>query len=399
MGRETDANLTGQGRILILAGVYVPVVGGYIKIIRELAQKLTDSGYIVDILTCNGGNAAPYETLDGVNVYRLSSWDLVQGNFPVPKISYRNTVSLLNLAKNDYHCIITNTRFYPICFIGWLLSRWHAIPLIHLEHGSQHTVSNNSWISLIANLYDHSVGSLLVRKAAINFGVSTAATDFLRHLGAKKAKTMHNGIDISSFQDAEPDTEIKRPGSIVITYIGRLIYAKGVQDLLSVFPGIQGDVQLLIVGDGSYRSELEALAHRGHISNITFFGELRPENVPGILKSTDIFVNPSYSEGLPTSVLEACAAGCAVIATDVGGTEEIIHDGSTGFLIKPGDRQELTEKIGLLLSDKVIRETVGKNAQAYVMENFSWDLIMGWWITEMRHLERDVVYTEIDPQE
>jgi glycosyltransferase involved in cell wall biosynthesis len=396
MERKRNANLTGQGHILILAGVYLPVVGGYIKIIHELALKLTDSGYTVDILTCNRGNMAPCETLDNINVYRLSSWDLVQGNLPVPKISYRNIVSLLSLAKNDYHYIITNTRFYPICFIGWILSWWHAIPLIHLEHGSRHTVSDNSWVSLIANLYDHSVGSLLVKNAAINFGVSTAATEFLRHLGAKKAKTMHNGINFSSFHDAKPDTDIKRPGSIVITYIGRLIYAKGVQDLVSVFPGIKGDVQLLIVGDGPYRSELEALAHHGHISNITFSGEQRPENIPGILKSTDIFVNPSYSEGLPTSVLEACAAGCAVIATDVGGTEEIILDGLTGFLIKPGDRQELTKKIGLLIRDKAVREIIGKNAQAYVMENFSWDQIMGWWITEMRHLERDVVYTEVD---
>jgi len=396
MGRKRNINRTGQGRILILAGVYLPVVGGYIKIVHELAQKLTDSGYTVDILTCNNGNAVSREIFDSINVYRLSSWDLVQGNYPAPKISYRNIVALLNLAKNDYQCIITNTRFYPICFIGWILSRWHAIPLIHLEHGSQHTVSNNSWVSLIANLYDHSVGSLLVRNAAINFGVSNAATEFLRHLGARNAKTMHNGINFSSFQDAKPDTDIKKPGSIVITYIGRLIYAKGVQDLLSVFPGIKGDVQLLIVGDGPYRSELEALAYHGHISNITFSGEQRPENIPSILKSTDIFVNPSYSEGLPTSVLEACAAGCAVIATDVGGTEEIIHDGLTGFLIKPGDRQELADKIGLLLRDKAVRETVGKNAQVYVMENFSWDQIMGWWITEMRHLESDVVHTEID---
>jgi glycosyltransferase involved in cell wall biosynthesis len=396
MGRKRNANPTEQGRILILAGVYLPVVGGYIKIIHELAQNLTDSGYTIDILTCNSGNAAPCETLDNINIYRLSSWELVQGNFLVPKISYRNIVALLNLAKNDYHCIITNTRFYLICFIGWILSRWHAIPLIHLEHGSRHTVSDNSWVSLIANLYDHSAGSLLVRNAAINFGVSAAATEFLRHLGAKKAKIMHNGINFSSFQDAKPDADIKRPGSIVITYIGRLIYAKGIQDLLSVFPEIKGDVQLLIVGDGPYRSELEALAHHGHISNVTFYGEQHPENIPGILKSTDIFVNPSYSEGLPMSVLEACAAGCAVIATDVGGTEEIILDGLTGFLIKPGDRQDLTEKIGLLLRDKAIREAIGKNAQAYVMENFSWDQIMGRWITEMRRLERGVVYTEVD---
>ena len=99
------------------------------------------------------------------------------------------------------------------------------------------------------------------------------------------------------------------------------------------------------------------------------------------MKTTDIFVNPSYSEGLPTSVLEACAAGCAVVATDVGGTDEIIFDGSTGFLVKPGDQQGLTDKINYLLENKPVRDTFGKNAKTHVMDNFSWDQIMGQWMT------------------
>jgi len=103
-------------------------------------------------------------------------------------------------------------------------------------------------------------------------------------------------------------------------------------------------------------------------------------------------VNPSYSEGLPTSVLEACAAGCAVVATDVGGTNEIVLDGSTGFLVKPGDRQALTDRVNLLLENKSMRDTLGKNAKAYVMDNFSWDQIMEQWMAEISYLERSVVY-------
>jgi glycosyltransferase involved in cell wall biosynthesis len=184
---------------------------------------------------------------------------------------------------------------------------------------------------------------------------------------------MHNGIDLSAFENTKPIGSTKAPGMTVITYIGRLVYGKGVQDLLSIFPKLKGNVQLLIVGDGPYRGELEALARQVNTSNIVFLGEQRPENIPSILKGTDIFVNPSYSEGLPTSVLEACAAGCAVVATDVGGTDEIILDGSTGFLVKPGDQQGLTEKVNFLLENKSMRDTLGKNAKAYVMDNFSWD--------------------------
>ena len=398
MGEKEKANFEGQGRILILAGCYLPVVGGYIKVIPELAQRLVDLDYTVDILTCNCTDEVQHEVLDAINIHRLSSWNLVNGCYPVPTFSHGNISSVLSLAKNEYQCIITNTRFYPICFIGWILPKFCRTPLVHLEHGSCHTVSDSSLVSTIGRIYDHTLGSLLVRSAKVNFGVSIPVVRFLDHLGAKNARVMHNGIDLSAFENTKPIGSTKTPGRTVITYIGRLVYGKGVQDLLSIIPKLKEDVQLLIVGDGPYRGELEALACQVNTSNVVFFGEQRPENIPDILKSTDIFVNPSYSEGLPTSVLEACAAGCAVVATDVGGTDEIILDGSTGFLVKPGDKQGLTEKVNFLLENKLMRDTLGKNAKAYVMNNFSWDQIMGQWMAELNHLERST-YTSNKPVE
>ena len=398
MGEKKKADFEGHGRILILAGCYLPVVGGCIKVIHELALKFVGLGYAVDILTCNCTNEVQHEVLDDINIHRLSSWNLVHGTYPVPTFGLENISSVLNLAKNDYQCIITNTRFYPICLIGWILSKLCRTPLIHLEHGSCHTVSESFIVSTIGRIYDHTLGSLLVRCAKKNFGVSIPAVNFLTHLGAKNAKVMHNGIDLSAFENMKPIGSTKAPGRIVITYIGRLVYGKVVQDLLCIIPKLKGDVQLLIVGDGPYRGELEALACQVNTSNVVFLGEQRPENIPDILKSTDIFVNPSYSEGLPTSVLEACAAGCAVVATDVGGTDEIILDGSTGFHVKSGDKQGLTEKVNFLLENKLMRDTLGKNAKAYVMDNFSWDQIMGQWMAEINHLERST-YTSNKPVE
>jgi glycosyltransferase involved in cell wall biosynthesis len=350
-------------------------------------------------LTCNTTNAVRYEVIEGVNVYRLSSWNLVNGSYPVPKICYNNVISLLYLIKNHYSCIITNTRFYPICLIGWAFSRRNSVPSIHLEHGSRHTVSDNPFVSIFGKLYDHSVGTLLVRSAETNLGVSASAVVFLKHMGAKNAKVMHNGIEFSSYQNPEPNTNMEKPGHIIITYVGRLVYAKGVQDLLSILSKLKGNATLFIVGDGPYRCELEALVRYEQISNIIFLGEQLPEKIPGILKRTDIFVNPSYSEGLPTSVLEACAAGCAVIATDVGGTNEIIYDGLTGFLTTPGDRKQLAEKINFLIENKEIRDTLGKNAKAYVLDNFSWDQIIGQWMNEMKQLEEDVIFVQNKSEE
>lgn len=392
---EEDVDIKHRSKkVAIFSTNYYPSVGGVEKVVRGLACHLAQSGYSVDVITCDMRGSPSYECKDGVEIYRIPSWDLFGCGYVCPNIFSKQMRAIVDLLNKDCSYIITNTRFYPLSFIGWVLSRWHTIPLIHLEHGSRHTVSDNFWVSFIGKCYDHSIGSLLVRSAKMNFGVSAAAVEFLRHIGARKAKIMHNGIDILPFERVRPLDSMKKPGCVVITYIGRLIYAKGVHDLLSIVPKLKGNAQLFIVGTGPYMKDLEIYTSQLQGNNVIFVGAKDPEDIPVILKSSDIFVNPSYSEGLPTSVLEACAAGCAVVATDVGGTNEIIHDGSTGFLVHPGDRQELTEKINLLIENKALRETLGRNAKAYIMDNFSWDQIIGQWMIEMKHLESGVVYAQ-----
>jgi len=112
-------------------------------------------------------------------------------------------------------------------------------------------------------------------------------------------------------------------------------------------------------------------------------GQKEQGEVIKILNSSDIFVNPSHSEGLPTSVLEAGAAGLAIVATDVGGTKEIIDDGKTGFLVSPSDKEALKEKICQLIENKKLREDFGRNIHKFVKENFDWDEITEKWIKEI----------------
>ena len=166
-------------RILLIAGFYLPVVGGYIKIINELAKGFVKQGYTVDVLTCLTSSSPHSEVIENINVYRLSAIGLIQGNFPIPMVSRYNIETISELSKHDYYCIITNTRFFPICFIGWLLSRRRGTPLIHLEHGSLHTISESRVVSIMGRIYDHTVGRLIIQSAVWNYGVSAPAVDFL----------------------------------------------------------------------------------------------------------------------------------------------------------------------------------------------------------------------------
>ena len=382
-----------EKRLVIFAGYYLPTTGGYIKNIHEVARRLVERGYLVDVITCNTENSALHEMIDGVNVYRIPSWDMLGGNYPVPKPSITSLRMILEIFRKDYDVINTQTRFFFICFIGWAISILKRTPLIHLERGTRHSVLESKIATFMGGFYDHTIGALILKTSSSNLGVSKPAVEFMKHLGAKDGKVMYNGIDVSMFEKS--DTVVKGlnidNSEIIITFIGRLIYAKGVQNLINILSELKRRVKLLIVGDGSYRSELEKLAKEVNGRDIIFLGNKKVEEIPDILGITDIVVNPSYSEGLPTSVMEACAAGKPVVATDVGGTNEIIQDGKTGFLIAPRDIEGLKEKINMLIEDQDLQEELGRKAKEYVKKNFSWDEIIEKWVKEIELVSEEVV--------
>ena len=145
-----------------------------------------------------------------------------------------------------------------------------------------------------------------------------------------------------------------------------MIKDKGVQDLLKAVKGLKAEI--IIVGKGPYESELKRLGGR-------FVWQKDAKGVREILASSDILVNPSYGEGMPTAVLEAGAMGLPVIASDVGGTGEIIQHGKNGYLVHPGNVSELRQKIKKLLN-VVLRSRIGKSLQKTVKQKFDWDVIV-----------------------
>ena len=259
---------------------------------------------------------------------------------------------------------------------------------MHTEHGARHSIVPNKVIDLISRAYDHSMGALIVKSASRNIGVSEAACEFLEHLGATNIQLVHDGIDTAIFKKKE-DTNYRQKldignDAVVITFVGRLIYAKGVQDLISAFSKIKDtapEIKVLIVGDGPYRANLENLAYQTDCaSSILFLGQKNQDEVIDVLSATDIFVNPSYSEGLGISVMEAASIGLPIIATDVGGTREIITTDKTGILVKARDVGQLAEALCRLCANAELREKLGKNARILAERKFNWDKITGEYI-------------------
>jgi len=204
-----------------------------------------------------------------------------------------------------------------------------------------------------------------------------------RIVPADRAIWIGNGVDVESVERADAanlDREFgARPEQPVIGFVGRIVREKGIVELVRAMRLVldeQPNAILLVVGD-TLESERdhetsrilrhEIQAH-GMTKSIKFAGFR--QDVPGLLQAMDIFVLPSYREGMPRSILEAMAAGVPVVATNIRGCREEIVDGETGYLVPVGDERALAEAILRVLSSPERREALGKAGHARASNKF-----------------------------
>jgi len=160
--------------------------------------------------------------------------------------------------------------------------------------------------------------------------------------------------------------------TITVTYVGRLESVKGVDDFLAAAVPLRKEYpRLHIQVVGWYKENHPLVRHYEH--TVAFLG-LR-DDIPEILTKTDIFVLPSYSEGLSNALMEAMCSGCACIATEVGGNRFLIENGVSGFLFPPGDRAMLQSHIRRLMDDTVKRQMLARSARERIEKVFCWNIV------------------------
>lgn len=285
----------------------------------------------------------------------------------------------LNVKKHDIdiiHSHLPDVNAYS-CLAGFAT----RVPVVTTYHGmitgsQEQTRSDKLKFFLVRNL---STRIVAVSDALKNELVQLA------QFPPRKLTTIYNGVHWERF-DRPIDAVSKRiklgigPEDKVIGIVANLKATKGYQYFIRAAAIVSKNipqVKFLIIGEEEERlkativEEIKAIG----LEDRVFFLGFR-EDVPELLRILDVFVLSSISEGMSIATVEAMGAGVPVVVTKSGGPQEVVEDGKTGFLVPPKDENSLAEKVLLLLKDKELATSMGKEAQAQVRTRFSIDMMI-----------------------
>jgi len=294
---------------------------------------------------------------------------------PLNKLKHRFDWSIV---KDIYKLIktrdikIVRTHQYHANLYGRLAAWLAKVPCIVASVHNVYTIDRKLHRRLINNFLARCTDTVVAVSETVKKDVLT-----YDGLSEDRLRVIYNGIDTDRFFNLNGSLIRSKlgisSGAPVVGTVGRLTLQKGQKYLIDAVSALREKIPqilLLIVGDGPMRGELENhIRALGADKNTILLGTRR--DIPQLLSAMDIFVLPSVWEGLGTALIEAMAAGKAIIATDIPPVREIINTGNIGILVPARDSKAIASSIELLLNDKPLAETFGKSAQERAFSHFN----------------------------
>ena len=210
-------------------------------------------------------------------------------------------------------------------------------------------------------------------------GVSEEIYDQMKAVGLKKLVVIDNGIDVehSDFINSTSNARTELGLSltdVIVGCVGSLTKEKGQINLIKatlLFNEKNGEkFKVVFVGEGPERESLNDFVMQHNLSEQVLFTGYR-NDVRKLFAAFNVFVLPSYAEGLPMVMLEAMAASLPVIVTDVGGISNVVVSGSNGILIRAGEPEGIVKKLELILEDTKLAQNLGKQARTTIEKDYS----------------------------
>ena len=339
-------------RVLVLIHEFPPVGGGGGRVAQDICTRLARDGHEVRVVTARLAGLPEQETVEGVQVIRLSSGRrqafkaglLAMAGYVITSLAY-----CLRLAQSWRPDLIHVHFAVPAGAAAWALSRLTGIPYVLTAHlgdvpgGTPEKTGR--WFQWIYPLTPP------IWKSAARV---VAVSDFTRQLAQKAypvaVQVIPNGVDLQSLAPGE----IQPHDPPLVVFAGRFMAQKNplqVVRALNELPHLPWRCAML--GDGPLRAEVEAEIERSKLGDrFTLTGWIKPEEVLDWFRRADILLMPSLSEGLPVVGVQALAMGLAIVAGRVGGFVDLVEDGQNGRLCDPLDAACFAQALGEVLSDQ-----------------------------------------------
>jgi glycosyltransferase involved in cell wall biosynthesis len=387
------------------------VVGGMGKHVAELLPALTrlsttEGSIHIDVLTTRSAGGATVEKVtDQVTIYRtdippIDPSDLfnsvVEGNRALEERAHR-------LAE-VYQYDLIHVHDWLTATVGVALKHAWKAPLIVTIHATE----RGRHQSYLPNVMSQQINQLeweVCYEAWHVIVCSGYMSGELRgyfNIPVDKISVIPNGVDPGPLQTC-PEEEVSRlrkfyapKGEKLLFFVGRITPEKGLQVLMRAMPLILAtapDVRLLVAGKNS--EQMKPLLEELRITRqVELLGFISDERRNCLYSAVDVAVFPSLYEPFGMVALEAMAAGCSVIASDVGGLSEVVHHRQNGLTVMANNPQSIAWAVEQLFEDPAQAQIWREEAKRQVVAFYSWDKIATRTVELYRTIHRDRLNTE-----
>lgn len=256
--------------------------------------------------------------------------------------------------------------FYRKCpFI--IVGKWFHVPIVNHVHGSYYDdfyfKANKMKKRLVSRVYN---------KCDYIIALSEIAKKQLEHITSSQVGVVENyGI----LHKDEIDKRQKKNNDFRVLFLGFITQKKGCFDIPKVAELVKKsipNIEFVLAGTGDIEL-LKKMIPLEIAENFIFPGWITGKTKEELLSSSDLFFLPSYSEGMPMSILDAMGFGLPIVSTNIGGIPKIVHNGENGFLFDPGDVCGFSNAIIKILSNEQLRKKMEKSSEQILTESYSRD--------------------------
>ncbi|MFH1470995.1 MAG: glycosyltransferase family 4 protein [Candidatus Micrarchaeota archaeon] len=374
-------------KICMLDPLFLPYPGGAEKVVYEFGKRLAKKGHEIKVLTSRLPKTSPRENIDGIEVIRTPTlyFEKLPFSFLPPPFSFMPKLNL-DILSQDADIFHMHNRFWY--YLGTLatiklLKRKKLMLTLHNARASGIDWATDTG----GTLYD----VIWATRIMENCDAMTAVSDWTKRITVPerlwgKTEVILNGVDTDRFKPMP-----KKKSQFVRDKFGignqellvtnaRMVKQKGYEYLLESFAKLKRDpkhkdAKLIAIGRGPLKEKILAHAKSLGISDSFFPTTGIPEaELPHYYNTADAFLLSSVWEPCAVVLFEAVATGCPIIASDAGGTPEVIEDGKSGLTVPSRDSDAMCEKTKQVLENKKLASSLSKGARARAASSLTWDV-------------------------